>query len=94
MCCVRDAFQPPVRGTNHTDVLSGSPRADVICGLDGGDRIRPEAGRDRVYEGPDADVVSVRDRQRDVVSCGSGLDSVTADDMDRVAADCERVERR
>ena len=76
------------------NVLGGSPRTDVICGLDGKDRIRPGGGRDRVYAGPDADVVSVRDGRRDVVSCGSGLDSITADAIDRVASDCERVERR
>ena len=83
-----------IRGTQRANVLAGSPRADVICGLDGADRIRPGPGRDRVYAGPNADVVSVRDRQRDVVSCGSGLDSVTADNADHVAPDCERVKRR
>jgi RTX calcium-binding nonapeptide repeat (4 copies)/WD40-like Beta Propeller Repeat len=82
-----------VRGTERANVLSGSPRADVICGLDGRDRIRSGVGRDRVYAGPDADVVSARDGQLDVVSCGSGLDSVTADEFDRIASDCERVER-
>ena len=83
-----------IRGTQRANLLSGSPRADVICGLDGADRIRPGADRDRVYAGPNADFVLVRDGQRDIVSCGSGLDSVTADDIDRVASDCERVERR
>ena len=83
-----------IRGTERANVLSGSPRADVICGLDGGDRIWPGAGRDRVYAGPNADVLSVRDRQRDVVSCGSGLDSVRADAVDDVAPDCERVDRQ
>lgn len=83
-----------IRGTERANVLSGSSRADVICGLDGGDRIRPGDGRDRVYAGPGPDVVLVRDRQRDVISCGSGMDLVTADDLDRVASDCERVETR
>ena len=82
-----------MRGREGADVLVGSVRADVICGLDGNDRIRPAAGRDAVYAGPGNDVVSSRDGTRDRIVCGSGRDAVTADRVDWVAPDCERVTR-
>ncbi len=83
-----------VRGRATGDILVGTPRADVICGLDGSDVIRPGAGPDTVYAGPGDDLVSSRDRVRDTISCGSGQDTVTADRIDAVARDCERVTRR
>lgn len=82
-----------IRGTPRVDTLSGSPGDDTICALDGNDLIRPGTGADRVYAGPGADVLVTRDGQPDQVSCGSGLDSVQADRLDRIAGDCERVER-
>lgn len=83
-----------VRGRATGDILVGTMRADVICGLDGNDGIRPGAGPDTVYAGPGDDSVSSRDRVRDTISCGSGQDTVTADRIDAVARDCERVTRR
>jgi hypothetical protein len=47
--------------------------------------IRGSSGNDRI---------SARDRARDNVNCGSGRDRVTADRIDKVAANCERVSRR
>jgi hypothetical protein len=53
------------------------------------------AGRDAVDAGPGVDRISVEyDGSRDTAVCGPGLDTVTADPVDRVSADCELVGRR
>jgi Ca2+-binding RTX toxin-like protein len=39
------------------------------------------------------DVLSARDGARDTIRCGAGRDTVTADRLDTVARDCERVSR-
>jgi hypothetical protein len=44
-----------------------------------------------VNGGEGDDRIIVRDRQRDVVTCGPGFDRVHADSADSVAADCEVV---
>ena len=66
--------------------LVGTPRADVLLGRDGPERVDARGGNDRIaveYDvGPDA------------VSCGPGRDIVTADLGDRVGTDCEIVGRR
>jgi Tol biopolymer transport system component len=63
-----------------------------IVGTAGRDRIRGTAGTDRVRAGPGNDLVFVRDRRRDIVSCGAGNDHAIADQLD-VLAGCERIER-
>ena len=39
-------------------------------------------------------MINTRDKSRDTVNCGSGLDRVFADQRDRVSNNCERVFRR
>jgi len=92
-----------LRGTAQADSICTFPGADRIDGLAGNDLIRSGNGDDTVTGGRgrdtiDAaggrDVIIVRDGERDVVQCGSELDTVLADRKDVVARDCERVSRR
>ena len=66
--------------------LVGTPRADVLLGRDGPDRVVARGGEDRIAVEYDAGP--------DDVSCGPGRDIVTADLRDRVRTDCEIVGRR
>ena len=81
-------------GTQGADVVRGSLRTDVLCGFDGDDRIQAGEARDKVYAGPGADTIVVRDGAPDYVSCGAGRDKVFADRFDRLDRDCELAKRR
>ena len=83
-----------VRGGSGNDVLSGGSSPDSVSGDAGNDRINGNSSRDTLNGGSGNDRISARDRQRDRISCGAGRDRVTADRIDRVARDCERVSRR
>jgi Ca2+-binding RTX toxin-like protein len=49
-------------------------------------------GKDTIDAGPGADFVQVAaDNFGDTIVCGSGDDTVRADPLDTVAADCEHV---
>ncbi len=74
------------------DVLIGGPGNDIVIGGDGHDRVLAERGHDRISTGRGDDIVRAEDRQRDVISCGPGRDTVLADTIDRVTGDCERVQ--
>ena len=65
--------------------IVGTARNDRLVGTPGADSISGRAGDDRI---------SVEYDGRDRVSCGPGLDTVTADGADVVARDCELVDRR
>ncbi len=93
----------PVRGTEGRDRLTGTPfddnleglgGDDILNGLGGPDLIDGGGGRDRIRAGAGNDlVVAEGDGARDDVGCASGIDTVTADLVDAVAADCETVSR-
>jgi hypothetical protein len=93
----------PVRGTEGRDRLTGTPSHDtleglggddILKGLGGADLIDGGAGRDTIRAGAGNDlIVAEGDGARDDVGCGSGIDTVTADLVDAVAADCETVSR-
>jgi len=93
-----------IQGTDRNDRLVGTPRADAIfgrggsdqiLGLVGGDLLSGGAGRDVIDGGPGNDrIVAQYDGGRDRVLCGGGLDVVDADQLDKVASDCELVSRR
>ena len=77
---------PAVATAAVRPALVGTPRADVLLGRDGPDRVDARGG-----ERPDRGRVR---RRPDDVSCGPGRDIVTADLRDRVRTDCEIVGRR
>jgi len=90
-------------GAQGRDFLDGGPGNDVIFAGPGDDRLFGGrdadklfggTGRDRFASGSGADEVFSADGERDKVSCGLGRDLVHADRVDRVAGDCEQVERR
>jgi hypothetical protein len=82
-----------INGTPRADRLNGGAGPDTIRAGAGNDRINPGRGRDRVFGGAGNDTVSAADKTRDVIDCGSGVDTVTADKVD-VLRGCERVRRR
>ncbi len=97
------AAAPKQAGTNAANTLTGTAGPDVLRGLGGDDRLFGGRGNDRLDGGRGKDVLSggagddtilARDKTRDVISCGSGRDLVTADRIDVVARDCETVRRR
>ena len=91
-------------GTARGETLTGTVHADSILGRAGNDRLTGGRGADFLDGGPGRDLVSGGDGNdriaveydgaHDRVSCGRGLDAVTADTVDAVAADCELVSRR
>jgi uncharacterized repeat protein (TIGR01451 family) len=80
-------------GGAGNDRLRGGLMRDVLVGGDGDDQLLPGTGRDLVRAGFGNDVINARDGSRDVIECGPGDDSVTADRSDRLRG-CEHVARR
>jgi uncharacterized membrane protein YgcG len=79
-----------VRDVEHAITGSG---ADRISGSSAANTIDPGAGGDSVSTLGGADTVDARDGVRDAIGCGSGADTVFADWVDTVSADCETVTR-
>jgi Ca2+-binding RTX toxin-like protein len=87
-------------GTGGNDLLPGTKGRDVVCGLGGNDRVdagsgadvlRGGPGRDVLMAGAGADTIDARDRTRDDVNGGVGLDEARVDrGLDRLVA-VERV---
>ena len=69
-------------GGAGADSLTGSSGANVLEGAAGGDTISGLGGDD---------TIQARDQTKDTIKCGTGVDTVVADAVDSVAADCEKV---
>lgn len=97
-----------VFGGTDADTLLGGAGRDILRGNDGPDRIVGGRGKDAlegngafdIPESPgptdtpgDEDRILARDGERDVVSCWASIDTVLADDRDRVSDSCEQVTR-
>ncbi len=69
-------------GSPFADDLTGDGQSNTITGWEGADSLRGEGGDDHV---------AARDGTRDLVACGSGADSVDADEqsVDSIFGDCE-----
>jgi Ca2+-binding RTX toxin-like protein len=95
-----------VAGDANGDEVIGGADDDQLTGGLGDDRIVGGPGRDvlsgdrparcneyhcDVSEGYGNDTIDARDGERDSVSCGAGADTVLADAIDVVAADCEQA---
>jgi len=72
------------------DTFLGGPGGDVVESGAGADSVAPGGGSDTVLAGDGNDAVSVRDGAVDIVDCGLGADTVTADRSD-VLTGCEGV---
>ena len=87
-----------LRGTDAADVLKGRAGDDLLLGGAGDDVLLGEQGDDVIVGGPGSDilrgglgsdVLRAKDGDVDVLSCGPGRDSFTADAADVVGPDCE-----
>jgi len=78
-----------VFGGDGGDRLNGSAGAEVIDGGGGDDSILDGGGTDRVYGGAGNDVITTFDADVDVVDCGPGSDTATADASDLLIG-CEK----
>jgi len=68
----------------------GGSGADTLTDFQNG---RETAG-DRFSGGAGNDQIDDRDGNRDIIDCGAGRDSVLADTRDKIARNCERVQRK
>ena len=82
-----------ISGGDGDDVLVALSGTDRIDGDAGNDQIDPGVGTDTASGGPGDDTITSRGAHRDIYLCGPGIDSVVADALDTVAADCEFVDR-
>lgn len=81
-------------GGAGNDILDGGPGNDKLSGQAGDDRVTGGNGRDTLDGGAGNDTLNARDRQKDIVKCGSGRkDVATVDKIDKVSG-CEKVNRR
>jgi Ca2+-binding RTX toxin-like protein len=91
-----------VHGGTGDDSITGGGGADHLYGDGGNDTLHGELGDDYLEGGPGTDTISgdggndtinVVDSTLDHVTCSTGTDTVQADDVDDVNADCENVQR-
>lgn len=78
-------------GGPGNDRFFGSEASDRIFGEGGNDTLRGREGRDQLVGGPGDDSIDAVDGAIDEVWCGEGYDTVSADENDAIAADCEEV---
>ena len=84
-----------IMGTHGADDLRGGAGDDLLASEHTWGASPEDTAPDDVHAGGGDDLVdTVSDPpSRDVVRCGAGHDEVQADPRDRVAEDCEMVER-
>jgi Ca2+-binding RTX toxin-like protein len=75
------------------DALVGGPGNDTLNGGAGNDTLTGGAGADGYDAGPGNDRVFARDRVRETIRCGGGVDTATVDRTDATIG-CEVVIRR
>ncbi len=99
---VGTARDDTICGRKAAELLTGRAGNDTVRGAAGNDRLHGGNGADRLLGGPGQDLLDggsgddillARDKERDRVTCGKGLDIVYTDKRDRVASSCERVYR-
>jgi Ca2+-binding RTX toxin-like protein len=80
-------------GTPYNDIFDGYGGDDVLIGLDGDDTFYPGDGEDTIAGGAGDDWIGAWSEvaDADTITCGPGFDTVGADALDVVAADCENV---
>jgi len=100
-----EAHRDRIYGESGNDRINGGgfsqekDRADSIYGGSGADTLTDfqngkETAGDRFFGGSGNDQIDDRDGNRDIIDCGAGRDSVLADTRDKVAGNCERVQRK
>ena len=80
-------------GLEANDRLTGNGGDDTLDGGEGADTLDGGPGSDSFDGGRGDDTLLARDGVSDRVSCGEGIDRVTADDNDVIETACEFVDR-
>jgi Ca2+-binding RTX toxin-like protein len=85
-----------IRGLGGSDEITDGLSRDLVYGGAGGDNLIGTGGDtsvDYFYGGRGDDLLQPRDvpAVKDMVSCGTGTDTVYADKADVVGGNCERV---
>ena len=80
------------RGNTDHDRLIGTRAGDRLLALAGNAILDGRAADERLFGGSGNDSVSARSHRGEIVDCGSGRDSATFDQLDRVRG-CEGVRR-
>lgn len=81
----------PVVGSAAGETLRGTPRGEELATFGGADELYGGPGRDVLRAGAGDDFVESGDGERDLVFCGKGDDTASADEADFVSRDCETV---
>ena len=89
---VEDVVVDP--GSGGTATIIGSGGANQLSMADGGGKLTGGGGSDRLLGGPAADTIDAVDGYVDRIDCGGGTDTVTGDQRDQVASNCENVTRQ
>ena len=82
-----------LRGGSGADQLGGDDGDDTVAGGDGPDVLTGGLGVDDISGDAGDDDIRARDGIRDIVRCATGTDTVDADTLDEIDADCEAVTR-
>ena len=88
---VAEALAHEMRGTGGGDELRGAAGDEEISGGGGEDVLHGGPGGDILLAGAGDDFVAAADGEQDLVLCGPGADTVSADLADLVSRDCETV---
>jgi Ca2+-binding RTX toxin-like protein len=94
-----------IEGTNGNDTIQGTAHDDVIVAKGGNDYVIGGGGADFVRGGRGSDTIKVykaiawpdgsfHDDYADAVRCGQKVDYVLAGLYDKVAPNCDHVQRR
>ena len=78
-------------GNIGNDIMTGGSGNDDLNGGGGNDTLTGNVGMDDLYGAAGDDTINARDGEEDSIFCGDGIDTVTADVIDNVSTDCERV---
>ena len=89
---VADQSDTVVNDTTLSSAQNGGDGQDDLTGGDGPDFLFDGPGTDTLHGRGGNDRILIRGSFPDFADCGDGVDSVTADLMDTVAADCENVD--
>lgn len=88
-----DGADSLTNNTSTPSTLSGGDGNDSLEGGFANDTLRGNQGVDSLSGRAGDDLIDVRGDRSDIVTCGTGDDTVRADGADLVASDCETVDR-
>jgi uncharacterized delta-60 repeat protein len=83
-----------IHAGSGNDKVNGGAGNDTIYGGPGNDILFGGPGRDTIFGGPGNDMIHAVDGTKDTIDCGSGHDVVYADEIDKVAKNCEVIHRK